>query len=662
MKRLVCIMIILAMSISVFCSCEKKASTDISNSACKFEYVNTKSENLSLISVDDNILYTVQYNETGDAVICSYDEIGSKIMEISTDIQVYDISCFCAYGGELYFAVKDTILCLNERGENVREYHSDEINLYGKIRISDDKLYFLGFGNDIKDVQPFTAKSGLQVIFEDNGQIVGSYDISTGEKNILDIENPAAFSINDNGAVILAFDSEGGYYFCEERSVDKKNYVANAEDAAFLRTFEMIDNDRFVYGNAGHLLISSISEGSGSVVISQNMLIFSSNEVCSFGNNAYVIYTIDRGQARVAERFDCSEVRISDTPIRAIFCEFTEFPRADGDDVLYTRLSSEEFALKVLSLDRDFDVAFIKSSEGVADSVKKLGCFYPLNDLKGVEAYSKKCLPNIQKVIRETNGDIKLLPVSFDVPAMIYNKNNCEKKGIVLNSSWSEYLSMLEANSEYSDSFMSLEYNIRDNISLQQIYNRGSFDTNEFVQLAEALKRLHGSDFLMANYELHNDLINEITMPYEAHQGKASESFLFSLEPQLYSQQSFIGNKINITAAPIPVTEGGSYGGTCTFLCVNPYSDRLEEALKYAERTAGYLAGQNNTFLLADQEKYSDDEFTQSLYSVYSNAEVFLNIPSEIYWDDFDMYLNGEISIEQYITEADRKLKVYLNE
>ncbi|MGN1338932.1 MAG: hypothetical protein ACI4WS_01440, partial [Oscillospiraceae bacterium] len=133
-------------------------------------------------------------------------------------------------------------------------------------------------------------------------------------------------------------------------------------------------------------------------------------------------------------------------------------------------------------------------------------------------------------------------------------------------------------------------------------------------------------------------------------------------ESQLYSQQSFIGNTIGITAAPIPVTEDGAYGGICTFLCVNPYSDRLEETLKYAERTAEFLSEQNNTFLLADTDKYSDDDFTQSLYGVYSNAEVFVNVPSEIYWDDFDKYLNGEMSVERYIEEADRKLKVYLYE
>lgn len=662
MKKAIQIIVLMAFILSVLCACDNGKNSVNSNSASKFEYENTKGENLSLISVYDDTLYTVEYNEIGNAIVCSYDEGGLKKTELSTDIQVHDISCFFASGSELYFAVDDTILCLNQSGETVREYYSDEINLYGKIRIADGKIYFLGFGNDIEDVEPFTAKSGLQAIYEDNGQVVGAYDISTGENNILDIENPAAFSLNDNGAVIYAFDSEGGYYFCEEKSVDKKVYVANTDDSVFLRTFEMIDNDRFVYGDAGHLLISSINEGSGSVVISQDLLVFSSNEICAFGNNAYVIHTIDKGPARMAERFDCSEVEISDKPIRAIFCEFTELPRASGDEVLYTRLSSEEFALKVLSLDRDFDVALIKSSEAVADSVKKQGGFYPLNDLEGVVNYSEKCFPNIQKAIREENGDIKLLPISFDVPAIVLNRNNCEENGIALNSNWGDYLSMLESNAENSGNFMSLEYNIRDNIFMQQIDTHSSFNTTEFAQLAEILKRLHNSDFLKANFELRNNLITEMTMPYEDYQGKTGESFLFSFEPQLYSQQSFIGNKIGITAASIPVTKDADYGGICTFLCVNPYSDRLEETLKYVEKTAEFLSEQNNAFLLADKGKYSDDEFTQSLYGVYSNAEVFINIPPEIYWDDFDMYLNGEMSVERYIEEADRKLKAYLYE
>ncbi|MGN0619515.1 MAG: hypothetical protein ACI4J7_10905 [Ruminiclostridium sp.] len=36
--------------------------------------------------------------------------------------------------------------------------------------------------------------------------------------------------------------------------------------------------------------------------------------------------------------------------------------------------------------------------------------------------------------------------------------------------------------------------------------------------------------------------------------------------------------------------------------------------------------------------------------------------PSEIYEADFDKYIAGEISLDEFITEADRKLKVYLNE
>lgn len=66
--------------------------------------------------------------------------------------------------------------------------------------------------------------------------------------------------------------------------------------------------------------------------------------------------------------------------------------------------------------------------------------------------------------------------------------------------------------------------------------------------------------------------------------------------------------------------------------------------------------------MFSDISTYSDDPYVMSMYDKYRSGIISFEIPREIYYDDFDRYLEGRITIDEFIAEADRKLAAYLNE
>ena len=112
----------------------------------------------------------------------------------------------------------------------------------------------------------------------------------------------------------------------------------------------------------------------------------------------------------------------------------------------------------------------------------------------------------------------------------------------------------------------------------------------------------------------------------------------------------------------MPVPESGKNIAVCAFLCVNPYSDRLSETLAYIENIVSTMSDQRNSYMLSDKGTYESSALAQDLYSIYENGEIYFQIPTEIYWEDFDRYCNDELSLDEFINEADRKLSAYLNE
>ena len=100
-----------------------------------------------------------------------------------------------------------------------------------------------------------------------------------------------------------------------------------------------------------------------------------------------------------------------------------------------------------------------------------------------------------------------------------------------------------------------------------------------------------------------------------------------------------------------------------TFLSVNPSSEHLSDALDYIERLTSHQLTEPNTFIFKEGEgNYTDSGTVKQMIGLCENAQVYFSYPWELYYWDFIDYLDDKISLDEFITEADRKLKTYLNE
>ena len=103
--------------------------------------------------------------------------------------------------------------------------------------------------------------------------------------------------------------------------------------------------------------------------------------------------------------------------------------------------------------------------------------------------------------------------------------------------------------------------------------------------------------------------------------------------------------------------------GTITLLAVNPESDNLKETLKYITEYCNYMLTVQNSFVLADESTYDmDNPFVKDLYEHIAGGSIEFRMSDEIYLDVFWDYLDNEISLEDAIAEADRKMKIYKGE
>ena len=66
--------------------------------------------------------------------------------------------------------------------------------------------------------------------------------------------------------------------------------------------------------------------------------------------------------------------------------------------------------------------------------------------------------------------------------------------------------------------------------------------------------------------------------------------------------------------------------------------------------------------MIKDIGTYTDTEFTKDVYKVFENAQIMFTMDYSLYMDGFERYVAGEITLDEYVADTERKLKMYLNE
>ncbi len=648
------------------CGCNKE-NGNINNGIIK-EFVYEQADNVTLMAAVGDVLYTL---EDGDgAAFYAFDVNGSRTAStVIPDFNANEVKCICVDKNKIYAVVdevKKFLVCSvdinSEEVESICEL--DELDNIEKIGVSKDRLYWLGEKrSDAKAVDPFTNEEGVTVYFEDKGKKIGSIDLASGENVPLDIEFPVSFAVSDNGVTVYAYDSGGGYYFADLNASDNKrftNKLGTISSFEFFKEsgeFAVVGSTEFM----GVLPISKADSESGVICAVNNVYPFWASDLCTSRSGYVWLNTADSSSSseRRIKRYDLRDTTVKGDPIRVITSQyFTEQPFAAGSEIQMTQLDEDGFALTVLSLDKSYDCAMISSDRGISHDIKEKGSFYPLNDVPGVAEYLEKCYPYIKDAVTDEDGNICLLPINVEIPIFAYSEKNCAENNIVFPTELEEFIQAVKRAADVSEYYECTRYQIVQTQLVGYLAANNSFDTAEFRELAQLLKEQCTADIFRSNFNLYSELL---LAQNGYHPTSIYDDLLFAQLVYRVEQNALINDE-NLRAAPMPVSENGKSVADCTFLCVNPYSDRLSETLVFIENIVNTMSSVRNSCMLADQSTYEDTAFARDLYSIYQNGEICFQIPTEIYAEDFERYCADEITLDKFIAEADRKLSAYLNE
>ncbi len=687
MKRIKTAALALAVSI-LFTACSKpENNTQLYNEA-RVEYdiddsymVNLYEDNVYSVPLNMDMVYDENFE--GEKVSV-FDGEGKLTRELALK-GIYTTSCWDIYDDTIYLVSEDMSQSVEtgeiinkvtlysadiQTGETKELYEFQNISRMKKIRVIDNKLYWLGkkkvFDN-YSDV--LYLDNGDAIAYDYSGNAIGCYDLSSGANSESDIPFPEAFSERNGRVIAYAFEKEKGYCFCDFAEGEVLCYTNKLNQ---ITDFEFInDNLDYIFlglNYAGTLSFSGMDDTSGIIQLDDNIwanqISVEGDYICVQGSESAYF-----AEGKIFKYL--ANVSTADPPIRVVTSsmEIAYNPLFScGYQVKTDMLSRDSFALTVLSLDKDYDLAMMSTNEGYAGEMKEKGSFYPLNDVPGVQEYIDSCFPYIKDAATNENGEIWMLPVALDIPTVVYNQKNCGDNGISFSSDFEEFIKTMEKTAKISNNYSCERYSLIRSVLNSYLSENNSFDTEVFRNIAETLKEKYNSRFFN-NYSSEvgtamyfENLKNKwgFTSPDSDYYTSIYDEALFYTDVNAKSQETLSGDE-NLLAAPLP-TVSGKNNALCKFICVNPNSEHLAEALLFIERTVSRFADKENSFNLKDKALYSDDPYTQSLYSIYENAEITFNIPEEVYEMDFNSYINGEIDLESFITEADRKLSAYLNE
>lgn len=626
-----------------------------------------------LFGVSDQTLYTISMT-LNEKLIKKYNvETGEKIGETAMpDFPVIMLYC-CDIEGKTAYIIAEDYTTIGpalykadlDTGEVEFLYDLEYFSKITKIRADGDTLYLFGTAMDNSNrygQYQFYRKNGEHIFYDYNGQTFAELDLTSGEITESGVRFPAMFDERDGTVALYAFDEEDGYYFLNYKTGEKvyDSYLQQIHDFTLINDNgdfyfpDMLDNQL----NALHFY--GIGEDRGAIQREIDHVPGYSFSATAADGYLYTIVIGDVGEDGLSELFlsgfYVGDVDTAASPIKIVNSDHIEPPHRNGYAIHQTQLDSDSFALKVLSLDPGYDLALFQTDSSYAEGMKKSGSFYPLNGVEGVSEFIDRCFPYLKEAVTDENGEIWAFPVVMDLPLIVYDEAHCAEQGITLDTDLKGFFDTVESlgDSEYYSYF---QYRLRQSCFSQYLMRNDTFDTPLFREMAQTLKEHWDPEGITANWELIFDA--ESSDPSES----CRENFLFMDSTWLSDQKRLIGKfDGRLRAASTPRIGTANPNVIATLICVNPNSENLEETLRYVSDLAAILEKTEDLFMFADPSAYTDDPYVRSLFEVYQNGEITFDIPSEIYYNDFNRYLEGEITIDEFISEADRKLSAYLNE
>ena len=515
------------------------------------------------------------------------------------------------------------------------------------IVIAGGKLYFSAIGAERSNIEFPDGYYGY------DGMVIYCLDLTSGMTEPISADNPVCFAAKGEGIMLYGCDNSGFYFVDFNGQIGEKQYSALGEISAFCPIGENV----VAYGADGVIKASLTSGGVSSVLandkpygtqpfaLSGGCLIYNSaNE----DGNTVIMRIQPRGHIKNLRSID-------------IIMSFNNqsILGSTGYALGTSVISESELALKLLSGDTNWDAAVIYSRQTVASEIAEEGIFRPLDDIAG--EYLAECPEGVRKVCVK-DGKIWAMPIETNVGAILYNKERCAERGIdFTNMTAGDFLKKSRGLCE-DPALKGTEVDVGwggivTETLLNNYINAFGIDSSQFCEIAVLL---HDNANTEHNPEYMRPIVSGtlpdgsvFTAPNNAKSGDF-DNFFYCTASSYDEAEYMLSLSPKLSAAPIP--SGGATTGYGMLLMINPHSDNPEETLRFVSE----LAEEKMNALNAN--KNGSIEGMRQLNEIYANAEIVMGVPNELYMNDYVRYLRDEITLDDFVKEAGRKLSVYLNE
>jgi len=308
----------------------------------------------------------------------------------------------------------------------------------------------------------------------------------------------------------------------------------------------------------------------------------------------------------------------------------------------------------------------MKSSQPYALSVRDKSAFFPLNSIPEVNSYLEQCFPYIKNSAINSKDEIWMLPISINVPCIIYSPVNCDKYDIKLTESMSwtelfEFSKKLNEDEKLRRQYQLNEFQVNDNIlNRYNTYyalngNKTYYDTELFRSNCKMIINNKNADFLHTHLNSRSGY-SSLSDYYD--------DYIFEMVETKYQYEDELCYN-TLKAVPTPSLYGNEKScGECMFFCINANSENIESAIDFIRTYCSYMLTTKNNYMLKDSHAYSyyDSPLGSDLYKIYSDSEIAFQMSDEAFLNDYIRYYNEEFSLDEFIKEVERKTNMFINE
>ncbi|MGN1083621.1 MAG: hypothetical protein ACI4QX_01340, partial [Lachnospiraceae bacterium] len=278
-----------------------------------------------------------------------------------------------------------------------------------RILVGEDRIYLLGTNGS-------SGGGGMRSdSYTYTGEKVMYYIPSTGEMFELGIPEPIDICFNEAGNLVLYAHTEEGFCFLlYDETRDAIKTIAKTGVYKMCNVALCNNGEDVIYqtGTRG-LVLSSLSD----LEVESELYpegFFWDNNLC-YVNGRVACSTFSGSLVQ----FRLEDVKKENQKIRYISTGYESAePYGCGYEMQRTKLAEDKFALKIMALDKDFDLCLVDTAYSFSYNLKENGVFYPLNDVPGVQEYLNACFPYVREAATDEDGNIWMLPIGVSIPGL----------------------------------------------------------------------------------------------------------------------------------------------------------------------------------------------------------------------------------------------------